>query len=58
MSARIRHFRITYLTSMAIKGKSDKDLFDKAKSWGVSNPTASDYVQTVKAMIKSKGKRK
>lgn len=54
MTTKVRQIRITQLISMAMRGKNENELYIKSKSWGISNATAKDYVQTVKTMIASK----
>ena len=54
MSARIRQIRISILITMALKGKTEYQLLNKSRSWGVTETTAQGYVKSIKAMLKSK----
>lgn len=54
-NARNRSFRIQTLVKLAMAGQTYDQIFQKAKSWGISNSTASDYMKSVSAICKSRG---
>lgn len=56
--AETRSHRVNFLLRKALCGTSEKDLLLIAKAWGVTNPTAKNYIDTVKAKLEliEKGK--
>jgi len=54
-NAKNRSFRIQTLVKLAMAGQTYEQIFEKAKSWGITNVTARDYMQSVSAICKSRG---
>lgn len=51
----IRSQRLQILLRMAVAGKSYSEIYNKAMSWGISEPTAKSYMKSLSAYVSRTG---